>query len=389
MEEKKTRKKTNSIIRTIVLVTLAVLIAVFGALYAVSRTVARVRLSNLADAFDAFSVKDNSSFPYVTDAGAVVRMVSIGSGIGVLRTDKLEILTSSGAVLQSVKHTYTMPALDECGGRVLLYDRGGTRYMLLSKTKTLYTGETEKPILTAALSEDGRFAVATTSDNAKSLLTACESSGEAFFQYKCVAEYVTDIAFTQEGVALTVTGVKDAAPYSRLLTLHFKKTEPITDVTYDDMTLFHVSSSGSTVMACGDSAIETLRHNQQQPDQSFGSDTLQFFCGEPGGKATLVLLTYGNEHGSHLRGFRKNGEIDFDADCGQKLIDASRGDTYTCVLTDGAVLTYNNSGSQVGTLTLTQAAQKICVSGRMVYVLFNDHIEPFPAAGTHTQKTAG
>ena len=388
MEEIMKRIISKKTVRNVVIVALCVLIVLFGGLYAASRTFARVRLSNLADAFDAFSVKNDSAFPYVTDAGTVVRIVPVGSGIGVLRSDKLDILTSSGAVLQSFKQTYTTPAVDVCGGRLLLYDRGGTRYMLLSKTKELYSGETEKPILTSALQEDGRFAVATTSDNAKSLLTVYESSGKAFFQYKCVSEYVTDIAFTQSGVALSVAGVKDAAPYSRLLTLHFKKTEPIADVTYDDMTLFHVSSSGSTITACSSSAIELLRHNQQQPDQSFGSDTLQFFCAEPGGKSTLVLLTYGNEHASHLRGLRKNGQTDFDADCGQKVVDASRSETYTCVLTDGAVLTYNNSGSHVGTLTLTQAAQKICLSGRMVYVLFNDHIEPFPAAGEHTQKTA-
>ena len=130
-----------------------------------------------------------------------------------------------------------------------------------------------------------------------------------------------------------------------------------------------------------------LRHRtQQQPEVSFGSDTLQFFCMDEGGKATLVLLTYGNEHASKLRGLQKNGDTAFEADCGQKLKDASRSSSYTSVLTEDAVLTYNNSGTQVGTLTLTQAAQKICLSERMVYVLFNDHIDVFPAAGEHAQK---
>ena len=388
MDEKTTRTRAKKLPRTIVLVTLAVLIVTFGGLYAASRTIGRVRLSNLADAFDAFSVKDDSAFPYVTDAGVVVRMTPVGSGLAVLRTDKLDILTGSGAVLQSVKHTYTMPAVDVCGGRLFLYDRGGTRYKLLSKTKELYAGETERAILTATLHDDGRFAVATTSDSAKSLLTVYEPSGKAFFQYKCVSEYVTDIAFTQSGVALTVTGVKDAAPYSRLLTLSFKKTEPLADYTYDDTTLFHVSSVGSSVTACSESVLAVLRRNQQQPDVSFGSDTLQFLCEEPGGKATLVLLTYGNEHETRLRGLKKNGETAFETDCGEKLKDASRSETYTCVLTDGVVLTYNNAGAHVGTLTLAQAAQKVCLSGRMVYVLFNDHIESFPAAGEHAQKTA-
>ena len=56
------------------------------------------------------------------------------------------------------------------------------------------------------------------------------------------------------------------------------------------------------------------------------------------------------------------------------------------VLTDSAVLTYNSSGVQVGTITLTRAAQDVCLSERSAYVLFHDRIERFPAAGEHAQK---
>ncbi|MBQ7541052.1 MAG: hypothetical protein IJT44_02025 [Clostridia bacterium] len=396
MEKKPVSKK--QLRRTVLLSALAVLIVVFGGLYAAARTFGRVSLSNLADVFAAFSVKDDSAFPYPVDAGTVVRIVPVGSGIGVLRTDKLDVLTKSGAILQTVKHTYTMPAVDVCGGRILLYDRAGTRYMLLSKTSTLRTGELRKEeteetdekdetkILTASLAEDGRYAVATTCESAKSLLTVYKSSGEAFFQYKCVSEYITDVAFTNGGVVLTVAGVRDASPYSRLISLSFRKTKPIADFTYNDATLFHVHADANGATACGSSCLAQIRHKTEQlPQVSFGSDTLQFFCEEPGGKTTLVLLTFGNEHESKLRGLRKNGDTAFEADCGEKLKDASRSSAYTAVLTDNTVLSYNNSGSQIGTLHLTQAAQKIALSERMVFVLFNDHIDAFPAAGEHEQ----
>ena len=377
-------KKT---LRRILVILLAVLVVLFGSLYVVSRTVGRVRLSNLADVFTGFSVKDDSRFPYVTDAGSVVRLVQMGGGIGVLRTDRFDVLTRSGALLQSVQHTYTSPAVQVCGGRALLFDRGGTRYKLLSKTAELRAGETDKPILTAALDEDGRIAIAVSSDNTKSILTVYKPNGEAFFQYKCVSEYITDIAFTQNGVALTVVGAKNASAYSRLLTLRFGKTETVADYMYDGTSLFHVHANGSTVTACSSTLLTTLRHNTQQPETPFGSDTLQFFSAdEESGKSTLALLTYGNEHASKLRGISPNGETAFEAECGEKLKDMSRSSVYTCVLTDEAVLTYNNSGACVGTLTLTQAARSICLNDRTVFVLFNDHIDAFPAAGEHTDS---
>lgn len=383
-------------LRRILIALFAVLVVLFGSLYVVSRTIGRVSLSNLADVFTGFSVKGDEAFPYIADAGSVVRIVQLGSGIGVLRTDKFDVLTKSGAVLQSERHTYTSPAVDVCGGRALLFDRGGTRYMLLSKTGVLRTGEIEKKenadnekndrqILTAALAEDGRIAIAVSSENTKSILTVYKTNGAAFFQYKCVSEYVTDVAFTQNGVALTVVGAKNASAYSRLLVLHFGKTEPVAEYTYDGTSLFHVHASGSNITACSSTLMTTLRHKTQQPEVSFGGDTLQYFCTDGNGRSALALLTYGNEHASKLRGVSPNGTTAFEAECGEKLKDISRSSVYTSALTDDAVLTYNNSGACIGTLTLTQSARNICLNDRTVFVLFNDRIDAFPAAGTHTQ----
>ncbi len=386
-------------LRRILLILFAALVVIFGSLYAVSRTFGRVPLSNVADVFTAFSVKGNDAFPYVTDAGSVVRMVPIGGGVGVLRMDRFDILTKSGATLQSVQHTYTSPAVEVCGGRALLYDRGGTRYMLLSKTGKLRTGQIkekddtddktdkkDKQILTAALDEHGRIAIAVSSENTKSVLTVYKANGAGLYQYKCVSEYITDIAFTPNGIAMTVVGAKNATAYSRLLSMRFGKTELLADYTYDDTSLFHVHASGNTVTACSSTLLTTLHRKVQQPDVLFGSDTLQFFCADESGKSTLTLLTYGNEHESKLRGLSAKGETAFETECGEKIKDTSRSSVYTCVLTDDAVLTYNNAGACVGTLTLTQAARGICVNDRTVFVLFNDHIDAFPAAGEHTDS---
>ena len=412
MAKKQKIRTKSDLRRTVILAVLASLVVLFGALYAASRTFARVQMSNLADVFTAFSVKDDSTFPYMADAASVVRMVPVGSGAAVLRADKLDILTKSGAVLQSVPHTYVSPAVDVCAGRTLLYDRGGSRYMILSKTGILRAeSEAQGDILTAALASDGRFAIATTAksakkgeqnsalaaalgaddsaaettaNGAKSVLTVYTAKGAKFFQYKCVSEYVTDVAFTRKGVALTVAGVKNAETHSRLLILDFKMTEAKADLAYDDTSFFHVQSDGSTVIACSRDLL-TRVHGKTQEDTRFDSDTLQFFCADDAGKSTLVLLTYGNEHAAHLLGLQKNGETAFDTKCSEKIKAASRSGSYTSVLTDSAVRTYNNSGSEVGTLKITEPAQDICLSDRTVFVLFPDRIESFPAAGAHTQ----
>ena len=385
---RKRKRSAAAVLRGRLIVGLfAALVLLFVGLYIASRTVARVQLSNLADVFTSFSVRDDGTFPHAVESASVVRMAPVGTGVAVLCTDKLDILARSGATLQSVPHTYTTPAFDVCAGRTLLYDRGGTRYMLLSKTGVLREeSEAASDILTAALTSDGRYAIATTAEGAKSLLTVYTAKGEKLFQYKCVSEYVTDIAFTQNGVALTVAGVENAETHSRLLLLHFKKTEPLGDYDYPGSTFFHVFSDGNTVTACSRDRLTRVKSKGEPQDTMFGSDTLQYYCADVYGKATLVLLTYGNEHSTHLLGLQKNGETAFDAQCGEKIKAAARSSSYTSVLTDSAVLTYNNSGSNVGTITLTEPAQDLCLAERTAFVLFPDRIESFPAAGTHAQS---
>lgn len=372
---------------SIALRTLAALLAVFGALYAASRTFATVPMSNLGDVFASFSVKDDNTFPYTVDASSVIRMAPLDSGVCVLRSGRCEILNRSGKILQTVQYTFSTPAMDTRNGRVFLYERGGTRYMLLSKTKVLYSGETTANILTASLADNGRFAIATTAENAKSLLTVYKPSGKAFFSFKCVSEYVTDISFTSGGVAVTVTGVQNAEPYSRLLSLGFKDTEPKADHTFHNNIFFHVHSSGKTTVACSKSLFAVLKGAEKDREESFESDTLQFFCADEKGRTTMVLNPYGNEYASKLRGLQANGKAAFEVECGEKILAAARSSSYTAVLTDGAVLTYNNSGSQVGTLTLTDSARDICLAGQNLYVLFHDRLERFPSAGEHTQKS--
>lgn len=381
------KKRRLSRSASIVLRTLAALLVVFGALYAASRTFAAVPMSNLGDVFTSFSVKDKSTFPYAVDSASVIRMAPVDSGVCVLRAGRCDILSRSGKVLQTVQYTYNTPAMDARNGRVLLYERGGTRYMLLSKTKILYSGETQAQILTAALADNGRFAVATVAESAKSVLTVYKTSGKELFSFKCAAEYVTDISFTSGGAAVTVTGVQDAQPYSRLLVLDFKQTEPKADLRFADNTFFHVHARGKTTVACSKSLFVVMKGAQKEREESFESDTLQFLCADEKGRTTMVLLSYGNEYASKLRGLQANGKAAFEVECGEKILAAARSSSYTAVLTDKAVLTYNNSGTKVGTLTLTDSARNICLSGQNLYILFHDRIERFPSAGDHTQKS--
>lgn len=386
-KRKKKSKKRKKIER--LLISLSVLmVAVFGALYVVGRTVGNVALSNVADVFLSFTVRENSAFPYKADASTVLQISPINSNyVCVVYTDRLEVISRKGSLMQKVPHTYTKPAISIRNGRILLYERGGTRYQLLSKTGILLDNvQTSDPILSAALSPKGMYAIATTSSGFKSLLTVYSGHGEETFKFKCVSEYITDVDFPGKTVTVTAAGVKAAEAYSRVMELNLKKTEPTVNVTYEDTSFFHTHNAGRVNVALGRTAICIVKNGSQEPDEIFGSDTLQSYCTEENGKLALALRIYGNEHAVKIRGVQRNGGTMFENTIEQAVHDIARSEGYITVLTDTGLLTFNNSGTQVGSTQFVESAQKICLAGRNVFVLFSDRIEVFSAVGDHTVK---
>lgn len=373
----KKKKKKKSITKRLLISVVAV-IMVFVLLFIAANTFAGIPLSNASDAFTALPLR-GGSFPYKAESSSVVRIASMGNGIAVLKSDSLEILDKSGDVLQSIKHNYSKPSLEIRNGRAVLFDRGGTRYMMLSKTKVLVEEkQTKEVILDASVSSTGRYAVAVSASDPKSILSVYGVSSDEIFRFKCVSEYITDIDFSSSGkqLAVTVTGVEGATPYSKVLCFDVKKDEPLSETEISDEMLFSVVRSGSSVTVTGSLGIRSYKNGTEiMTEKAFGGDVLQNFCKAENGRSSMILQTYGNERAVKLLITNKKGEIKSEVDFNEEIKAVSRSNSHTCLLTDSSVLTYNNSGTLVNTVELKEAVRDICISGRTLYLQYRDRIE--------------
>ncbi len=382
MPKKKKIKKRKSLLPRFIFTALFVT-AVFVMLFFATKIFGEVPLSKATDAFTAMRT-EAGEYPFEIDADTVEDVVPFGSGVALLKKDSVDILSKSGKLLQSVKHKYVNAALEVRNGRAILFDRGGSRYMVLSKTQMLSDEkQADGVILDAGMSPDGKHALAVTTGNAKSVLSVYDTSFEEYFKWKCVSEYITDIDFTRNGsrVSVSLTGVKNATPYSKVLLFDFKEKEPVLKADYDGVMAFAVSARRSSVVVASDDYIGTVKKNGEKlNEKTFGGDTMKNFCFEENGRSAVLLISYGNERAVKLYTTKKNGSQDYEAVITEKTIGMSRSRYYTCVLTEDKVLTYNNSGKLIKELALSETVRDICVSGRNLFVLYSDRIEKYSAS---------
>ena len=382
MPTKKKRKKNNSPIKKLIAALTAIVI-IFSVLFVSAKTFGKVPLSGATDAFSSLTA-EMGEFPYKVQSNSVVDIVPFGSGIAVIRSDMLVVLSKSGKVLLSVRHNYPTPAIDINNGRAILFDRGGTRYTVIGRTQILLEEtQTSDKILDARMASDGKFAIAVTAKDVKSVLSVYNTSFEEIFRWKCVSEYITDIDFSDNAgkAAVTVTGVKSANPYSRLVMFDFKKSEPLMQKDFDSMMLFSVNVSGTVTTVTGDSYVCSLKKDGEIiSEKSFSGDVLKSFSTEENGRSSYVLLKYGNERDAVICSHGKKGKVDFEISTNEKISNISRSNRYICVLTGDMILTYNNNGICVNENSVSETVRDICVSGSTLYILYSDRIEKISAA---------
>ena len=375
-------KKKKSLLPRIIFTVLFV-IAVFVMLFFATKIFGEVPLSKATDAFTELRTKAGE-FPYTVDADTVEDVISFGSGVALLKKDSVDVLSKSGKLLLTVKHKYVNASLEVRNGRAILFDRGGSRYTVLSRTAVLMPEkQIDGTILDASVSPDGKHALAVSTGNAKSVFTVFDTSFDEYFKWKCVSEYITDIDFTGNGnkVALSLTGVKNAAPYSKVTVFDLDEEDPVMTADFDGTMLFSVSARRSSVIAVSNDYIGTVtKDGERLNEKAFGGNTMKNFCFEENGRSASLLMSYGNERAVKLYTTKKNGKADFEVDINEKTLSVSRSKYYTCVLTEDKVLTYNNSGKLINELTLSESVRDICVSGRNLFLLYPDRTEKCSAS---------
>lgn len=180
------------------------------------------------------------------------------SRVVVLSDTALSLLNSTGREDLSLRHSLNHPVLEAAENRCLLYNCGSTGYMTLSGTDVAVSAVEEKDILTGAIAQNGRYALAVQGANGASDLNVYQKDGTPQYHYSLAWDYITAVALNYDGAYGAVCAVRSdkGTLISKILIFDFTDPEPIAEYeTQENLLLSAYWGENGSIYAVGDTAL--------------------------------------------------------------------------------------------------------------------------------------
>lgn len=195
-----------------------------------------------------------SSFPCEISGGKILDTVQKGNYFYVLSQENLNVFSVSGKKVFEYFHGFENPVLKTSSTRALLYNQGKKTLLIFNLSGLKQTLEFENEIITATISDSGKFAVATHADGYASKVTVYSKNYQKhLYEWFSAEEVVTDIALSKRANKLAVATYKSNSGEfdSKIQVLKFDSPTPKFTQEFAGELIYSIDathSSGFTVL---------------------------------------------------------------------------------------------------------------------------------------------
>lgn len=289
IEAARQRLRSRRIRRTMLLVAL-VAAAVIYLTGLVNTSV--MLLEDMADTV-RIALMPEQGFPQQTGAGAVYQAETLGGSFVVLGEEGCTVFSNGGGRLNTVGTGYARPALAAGGNSFVLYNRSGSELRVESRTRELYTRQTEGHIYLCALSNRGELAVVTDDVRKLALLTVYDANRNELLTWSTTtAEGVPlRMDFSPDGTQLAIAAVtaQDGQMVTNLYLLNLRAGEPQLLASEPGSTPLALTwcSNDRLLAVCDTHAALYGSDGSAQGRYDFGGQDVAALSAEGGGLAVL------------------------------------------------------------------------------------------------------
>ena len=289
IEAARQRLRSRRIRRTMLLVAL-VAAAVIYLTGLVNTSV--MLLEDMADTV-RIALMPEQGFPQQTGAGAVYQAETLGGSFVVLGEEGCTVFSNGGGRLNTVGTGYARPALAAGGNSFVLYNRSGSELRVESRTRELYTRQTEGHIYLCALSNRGELAVVTDDVRKLALLTIYDANRNELLTWSTTtAEGVPlRMDFSPDGTQLAIAAVtaQDGQMVTNLYLLNLRAGEPQLLASEPGSTPLALTwcSNDRLLAVCDTHAALYGSDGSAQGRYDFGGQDVAALSAEGGGLAVL------------------------------------------------------------------------------------------------------
>lgn len=249
-------------------------------------------LEDMADTV-RIALMPEQGFPQQTGAGEVYQAETLGGSFVVLGEEGCTVFSNGGGRLNTVGTGYARPALAAGGNSFVLYNRSGSELRVESRTRELYTRQTEGHIYLCALSNRGELAVVTDDVRKLALLTIYDANRNELLTWSTTtAEGVPlRMDFSPDGTQLAIAAVtaQDGQMVTNLYLLNLRAGEPQLLASEPGSTPLALTwcSNDRLLAVCDTHAALYGSDGSAQGRYDFGGQDVAALSAEGGGLAVL------------------------------------------------------------------------------------------------------
>lgn len=384
-KKKKSKKKGQEHIIT-VLKTVSALLVILILLFIAAYRFGGVTFSSVGDYFNSVisGTKRGDGYPLSFDSLNVKDVTSIGSNLLVISDSSAVVIDSTARKVSNIQHTYSSPVAYTKSGRGLLMDIGSTSYKVMSKTKELYEGKTDKKILTGAISKNGAFAVATRGSGSQSELKIYNGNQKEIFSWSCAKENIIAVDISDNGkcAVVSVIGAENGELYSKVFVFDFDYAEPVGSFDYGTQIVSKVDFlQKDIIIASGEKTFSVITDKKDRKDEDLSLNSLSRIFVSDENMVAAVLSKYGSSTSKILNVYSKKGELLFSKEINSTVKSVFCDGSHITVLTDLKLLTFNREGETVGESDISNDGIRCFIDGNTTYVYFTNCIRSYKTVG--------
>ncbi len=244
-------------------------------------------------------ITTGSGYPVPLPGGKNARLDAVDNVVVLLSDTNLYSYNASGRQMLNVQHGIINQGMVTAQDRMLLYDRGGDKLSLYSKSEQLQTLTTEYKIYTADLAQTGIYAVATSSREYIAHVKVYNKSNQEIFNWYSYQKPVVSVSLSDYKEEMMV-GCVDAADGSYLSSIskfQFSINQELGRAEFPDELLYSVDyESAAQVRALTDRrAILLNQELKELASYDYGGQKINRTASSPDGMLVLVLGDYAED----------------------------------------------------------------------------------------------
>lgn len=293
----------------------------------------------------------------------------------VLSDGAYNIVGKNGSIIRAESHNFSNPSLKTSGIRSIIFDCGGKDYKIESTAQTIYSGESEKKIISCDISDVGSYIIAQESTSHLSEIIVYEKNNSEKYRYFFSEYYLTDVAidtFGKNAVISTISCI-DETVSSRVYLLNFKSLSPKAEYDLNDnmVTQIRYTSNGN-IIAIGDKYTAFINIKSGNVKKVFYKNKiLKFFDYSPeNGICCCLSSSVNDSNDDEILMLNQDGKQIFKTKCKENFIGVSYNGLKTIGLSENKLLILNSFGNITGYLNINSNIKKAIInSNSKIYTM--------------------